>query len=154
MWMLAGSCGSDTAFNSSWSMNKVGGCRCGGRSCNDDNIIQPAKQQFQSKQKSPKNIALKPRENCKKEWNRITLYWCAKCKAWHQHNTNQYMDQGKYEKYCWENYSSSVATESTESTIPNTVLTTNQSVASTLTDDKESSVTFASSFCHEVELRR
>ena len=95
----------------------------------------------------PKYIALKPGEPQKREWKGITLYWCAKCKAWRRHNTNQNMDPEEYKQSRNNNESSSsVSTAATSSTKPNTVSTVDNSDTSTLTDDKDPSVTFASTF--------
>ena len=99
----------------------------------------------------PKYIAPKPGEPQKREWKGITLYWCAKCKAWQRHNTNQHMDPEENTiiniQSCNSNeLSSSASTAATGSTKPNTVSTVDNSNTSTLTDDKDPLVTFASTF--------
>ena len=91
---------SDTAFTSTSNRNKnnrnnndnKGNRRCGrwqnNNGGNNNNRRNP----------NHPNTPPKPGQPQKRKWKGITLYWCAKCKAWRCHNTDQHIDSEEYNK--------------------------------------------------------
>ena len=123
---------SDTAFTSTGSCNNNNnngnnnknrrrGCR---QNNNNDNFNNGRRDP-----NHPKYTPPKPGKPQKRKRKGITLYWCAKCKAWRCHNTNQHKDPEEYNKIRNNNDNSSASTAVTGSTKP-------PSDALTLTDKK------------------